>query len=254
MSFVPYSCYQIGKGRPLVLLHGLFGMLSNWESVCAHLSSDFEVIIPELPVYSGPKHYASLNGLLSYVEEFIAHRKLKEVSLMGNSLGGHLALLYALKYPSQVRCMVLTGSSGLYEMSMGSAFFRRGDYEAVRERVQYTFYDPEIVSEEFIQDIFQITRNISKCLRVVAIAKTAQRKNLASELPSIAAPTQLIWGLNDTITPPSVAHHFHVLLQHSVLHFLDKCCHVPMMEHPATFNDLVKTFLLKPMPSPEKAP
>ena len=78
----------------------------------------------------------------------------------------------------------------------------------------------------------------------VAIAKSAQRNNLAEEIPNINVPTLLVWGLNDTITPPMVAHEFNRLIPRSSLKFIDKCCHAPMMEHPEKFNELVEDFLL----------
>lgn len=234
-----------GTGKPMLLLHGLFGGLSNWESVLNRFSQQFRVIIPRLPIYEGPKEYTSIMGLLKYVEKFIKQHALRDLTLVGNSLGGHLVMLYALHHPKNVRKMILTGSSGLFENTLGGSFPRRGSYEYIKERVLYTFYNPNTVSEALIQEVFRITRNISMCLRVVAIAKSAQRHNLSKELRKIATPTLLVWGLNDTITPPAVAHEFHHKLQNATLHFIDKCCHVPMMEHPDHFNRLVADFIEK---------
>jgi pimeloyl-ACP methyl ester carboxylesterase len=113
----------------------------------------------------------------------------------------------------------------------------------VKERVEYTCYSPETISDEFIQEVFDTTKSIPKCLNIVAIAKSAQRHNMASELPSIKVPTLLIWGLNDTITPPMVAHDFHRLIPNSTLRFIDYCCHAPMMEKPQRFNEIVEEYL-----------
>ena len=66
----------------------------------------------------------------------------------------------------------------------------------------------------------------------------------SNDLPKIAVPTFLVWGLNDTITPPMVAHEFNRLITTSQLSFIDQCCHAPMMEHPEKFNELVEDFLL----------
>jgi pimeloyl-ACP methyl ester carboxylesterase len=68
---------------------------------------------------------------------------------------------------------------------------------------------------------------------------------MASDIPNIKAPTFLVWGLNDTITPPIVAHEFNRLIPNSTLRFIDKCSHAPMMEHPEKFNELVEEFMLK---------
>jgi pimeloyl-ACP methyl ester carboxylesterase len=111
--------------------------------------------------------------------------------------------------------------------------------------VEYTFYSPKTISDEFIQEVFDTTRSIPKCLNIVAIAKSAQRHNMATDLPSIKVPTLLIWGLNDTITPPMVAHDFHRLIPNSTLRFIDYCCHAPMMENPQRFNEIVEEYLME---------
>ena len=70
-----------------------------------------------------------------------------------------------------------------------------------------------------------------------------QRHNLSKELAKITVPVLLVWGLNDTITPPPVAHEFARLLPHAELRFLDHCGHAPMMERPAAFNGYLRHFL-----------
>ena len=72
---------------------------------------------------------------------------------MGNSLGGHIALLYALNYPALVDALVLSGSSGIYEATMGSTFFKRQDREFIKERTEMTFYDPRHATEELVDEI-----------------------------------------------------------------------------------------------------
>lgn len=232
-----------GQGDILLLLHGLFGALSNWEHVVQEFKKDFRVIIPLMPIYSMPRRKASVEGLVDFVEEFVNLQGLKDLTLLGNSLGGHVALVYTLRNQQNVKKLVLTGSSGLFENSMGGSFPKRGNKKYIKERVEYTFYDPRTASDELIEEVFEITSSIPKCLNIVAIAKAAQRHNLANELHKIKIPTLLIWGLNDTITPPMVAHEFHKLIPNSKLAFIDKCCHAPMMERPEEFKELLGDFL-----------
>jgi pimeloyl-ACP methyl ester carboxylesterase len=233
-----------GQGGPvLLLLHGLFGALSNWEGVVNGFSRNYRVIIPMLPIYEMPIREAGLEGLRKFLEDFVAHKNLEDMILVGNSLGGHVALIYTLKNASKVKKLVLTGSSGLFEDSMGGSYPKRGNYQYIKERVSYTFYDPQVATKELIDEVFDITNSIPKCLRIVAIAKSAQRNNLAEDIPQIKTPTLLVWGLNDTITPPLVAHEFNRLIPNSELRFIDRCCHAPMMEHPEKFNELVEDFL-----------
>ncbi|MBS1543314.1 MAG: alpha/beta hydrolase [Bacteroidetes bacterium] len=232
-----------GSGQVLMLLHGLFGALSNWEGVVDRFSKSYRVVIPMLPIYDMPIKEAGLEGLRKFVEDFVAEMKLDQMIIMGNSLGGHVALLYTLHNEDRVEKLILTGSSGLFENAMGGSYPRRGSYDYIQERVAYTFYDPRVAAKDLVDEVFETTKSIPKCMRIVAIAKSAQRNNLASDLPKIQVPTLLVWGLNDTITPPMVAYEFNRLIPNSDLRFIDNCCHAPMMEHPQKFNQIVETFL-----------
>lgn len=234
-----------GEGPIIVLLHGLFGALSNWRTVVDSFSKDYRILIPLLPIYGTTVRKADLDGLVGFLEKFVDQIDIGGFTLMGNSLGGHIGLIYTLKHPEKVKNLVLTGSSGLFENSMGGSFPRRGSYEYISERVGYTFYDPATADKELIDEVFETTRSIPKCLRIVSIAKSAQRHNMAKDIHKITTPTLLIWGLNDTITPPMVAHEFNKLMPNSTLRFIDKCCHAPMMEQPERFNSLVDEFLKK---------
>jgi pimeloyl-ACP methyl ester carboxylesterase len=248
MSFVVkqeagFKYLDEGKGETLLLLHGLFGALSNWESVITNFSAKYRVVIPVMPIYEMPIKIASLEGLVSFIESFVAFKSLNNVTLLGNSLGGHIALIYTLTNKENVKRLVLTGSSGLFENAMGGSFPKRGSYDYIKERVAYTFYDPATASKDLVDEVFDITKDIPKCMRIVAIAKSAQRHNMAKEIPKIEIPTLLVWGLNDTITPPMVAHEFNKLIPNSELRFIDKCGHAPMMEHPEKFNKLLSSFM-----------
>lgn len=238
-----FKYIEEGEGPNLLLLHGLFGALSNWDIVINEFKQNFRIFIPMLPIYDLPFRQIGLDALVDHLEGFVDMKKLDNLILMGNSLGGHVALIYTLRCQDKVKKLILTGSSGLFENAMGGSFPKRGSYEYVKERAEYTFYNPKSINEEYIQEIFETTKSIAKCLNIVAIAKSAQRHNMASELPGIKVPTLLVWGLNDTITPPMVAHDFNRLIPNSTLKFIDKCCHAPMMEQPEKFNKILAEFL-----------
>jgi len=239
-----------GQGPVLLLLHGLFGALSNWQEVVEEFSPYYRVVIPVLPVYDMPLLQATVPGLVEYVENFVDKLQLPSTfTLLGNSLGGHIALVYTLHNLPRVSQLVLTGSSGLFEDGMGGSFPKRGDYSFVNERVGYTFYDPAIATKELVDEVFAVTNSNAKCLRMISIARSAQRHNLARELHRIAVPVLLVWGLNDTITPPHVAHEFARLLPQAELQFLDHCGHAPMMERPAAFNRCLSRFLRHAVPA-----
>lgn len=227
----------------LLLLHGLFGALSNFTELIRHFSSQYKVVIPFLPIYTGNLSEANLDFLTEYVHKFVVQMKYREIVLIGNSLGGHLALLYAQQYAENVRGMVLTGSSGLFENTMGDTFPQRGNYEFIKHKTEYTFYDPKTASKELIDEVFDIVNNRDKCMCVIAMAKSAIRHNMAEELPHIYVPTLLIWGKDDRVTPPFVAEDFKKLLPDSELFYIEQCGHAPMMEQPEEFNRILSDFL-----------
>ncbi|GAC1375180.1 MAG: alpha/beta hydrolase [Hymenobacter sp.] len=239
-----YEYVDEGQGPVLLLLHGLFGALSNWQDVVSEFAPDYRVIIPLLPVYDMPLTQAGVPGLVAYVEGFVEAMGLPPAfTVLGNSLGGHIALVYTLKNAARVERLVLTGSSGLFEDSMGGSFPKRGNYAYVRERVGYTFYDPTVATQALVDEVFTVTNSNAKCLRIIAIARSAQRHNLSKELMKIDIPVLLVWGLNDTSTPPPVAHEFARLWPRAELRVLDPCGHAPLMERPAGFNAYLRRFL-----------
>ncbi|MCS6928704.1 MAG: alpha/beta fold hydrolase [Saprospiraceae bacterium] len=232
-----------GKGEVLLLLHGLFGALSNFEALFKRFAGEYRVVIPMLPIYDMPILEVSVKGLVDFVTRFVEYKGFQKVHLLGNSLGGHIALLYALEHPERVASITLTGSSGLFESAFGSAFPKRGDYEYIRKKTADTFYDPAVATKELVDEVFGIVNDRAKGLRIVMTAKSAVRHNLADKLHRIEAPTLLVWGKQDAVTPPFVAEKFHELIKNSRLYFLDKCGHAPMMERPEEFNDILAVFL-----------
>jgi pimeloyl-ACP methyl ester carboxylesterase len=240
-----FSYVEEGTGEPLVLLHGLFGALSNFSGLINYFRSHNRVIIPLLPLLDMDILHTSVGGLAKYVNRFLEALDLNGVHLLGNSLGGHVALVHTLKNPERVKSLVLTGSSGLFENGMGDSYPRRGDYEYIKNKTALTFYDPAIATKELVDEVYSITNNRLKVIKIIALAKSAIRNNLGEELNQINKPTLLIWGNNDTITPPFVGHEFNKLIPNSELHFIDKCGHAPMMEVPDEFNKILHGFLNK---------
>ncbi len=232
-----------GQGETILFLHGLFGSLSNWDGVIDGFAHKYRIVIPMLPIYTMPLKKAGIPGLNVFVAEFILALQLHDFNLVGNSLGGHVGLVYCLENKNKVKRLILTGSSGLFEDGMGGSFPRRGDYNYVKERVAYTFFDPKIATNDLVDTVFEVTNDNQKCLRMISIARSAQKHNMADEVTKLELPTLLVWGLNDTITPPHVAHEFNRLIKGSKLTFIDKCGHAPMMEHPKTFNQMCEEFL-----------
>jgi len=234
-----------GSGEPLVLLHGLFGAMSNFRPLIDYFSRYNKVIVPILPLLEMDILHTSVGGLAKFVHKFLEARDLKGVHLLGNSLGGHVALVHVLKHPERIRSLILTGSSGLFENGMGDSYPKRGDYEYIKKKTELTFYDPKTATKELVDEVYSITNNRIKAIKIIALAKSAIRNNLGEELNQVKVPTLLVWGNNDTITPPFVGQEFNKLIPNSELHFVDKCGHAPMMEVPDEFNAILHQFLKK---------
>ena len=234
-----------GKGPVLVLLHGLFGALSNWVDVVEKFKINYRVVIPLMPIYTLPVLNTNVKSLAEFVNDFITHMNFERVVMIGNSLGGHVTLVYVRRHPERVTGMVLTGSSGLYENAMGGSFPKRENRDYIRQKVEVTFYDPKSATEELVDECFAIVNDKGRLIRILSLAKSAIRHNMSDELKDINIPSCLIWGKQDTITPPDVAEEFNRLLPDCELHWIDKCGHAPMMEKPHEFNDILDKWLTK---------
>jgi 2-hydroxy-6-oxonona-2,4-dienedioate hydrolase len=234
-----------GEGEPLVLLHGLFGALSNFEKLIEYFRQHNKVIVPILPLFDLDILHTTVGGLAKFVHKFLEARDYKNVHILGNSLGGHVGLIHVLKHPERVKSLILTGSSGLFENGMGDSYPKRGDYEYIKNKTELTFYDPQTATKELVDEVYGIINNRIKAIKIIALAKSAIRNNLGEELNQIKQPTLLIWGNNDNITPPFVAREFNKLIPNSELQFIDKCGHAPMMEVPDEFNIILHKFLKK---------
>lgn len=238
-----FDYVEVGEGEPLMLLHGLFGALSNFSDLIEHFKNTHKVIVPILPLYDLDLLHTTVKGLAKHVQQFIDHKGYDQIHLLGNSLGGHVGLVYILNHPAKIKTLILTGSSGLFENAMGDSYPKRGDYEYIRAKTAETFYDPAVATKELVDEVFEITNSRIKVIKIIALAKSAIRHNLGDELGQIQVPTLLIWGKNDKVTPPFVAEDFHKLIPNSELAFIDQCGHAPMMEVPKTFNAILEKFL-----------
>jgi len=239
-----FTYAEAGEGPTIIVLHGLMGALSNFGPTFDYFSKiGYNVLIPELPLYSLPLIKTNVKHLASFLKDFLAHKKIDKAILLGNSLGGHIALYFTKHYPEKVSGMVLTGSSGLYEKAMGDSFPKRGNYEYIAEKAKAVFFDPAIATKELVDDVYATVNDRMKALKTLSIAKSAIRHNMANDLPEMKQPVCLIWGKQDGVTPPEVAHDFHKLLPNSDLFWIDKCGHAAMMERPEEFNEILGDWL-----------
>ena len=233
-----------GSGEVIILLHGLMGAVSNFESTLKVLPDyGYRVILPMLPLYELPMLKTNVNELAEFLNRFTDKLKIDSYTVLGNSLGGHIGLLLALKHPKKIKKLVLSGSSGLYENTLGGQFPKRGDYNYIKSKTEEVFFNPKKATKNLVDEIFEIVNSREKVLRVLMMAKSAIRHNMKDELHKIQQKTCVIWGENDVITPPRVGIEFHENIPNSELFWIKKCGHAPMIEQPEKFNQILTDWL-----------
>lgn len=228
---------------PMVLLHGIFGKPENWEECARYFDGSCEVFAPRLPLESASRAQHNLEHVISFVTDFLDSHGMDRVILGGNSLGGHIALHVALRCPERVVGLILAGSSGLFERGYERNTPRHPDRAWLKGKMLEVFFDEAFVTETLVDEIRAILADRRRIAALVRIAASAKRDNLRELLREISVPVLLVWGMNDEITPPSVAHEFKKRLPLAELEFIEQCGHAPILEKPHEFNRIVERFL-----------
>jgi 2-hydroxy-6-oxonona-2,4-dienedioate hydrolase len=248
-----------GSGsRCVIFLHGLFGGPDNWRSILEGSANGYRFIALQLPIdHDGTRSHRtfhSIRQLTEHVNQLFQHLELDHAVLCGNSLGGHVAIDFCLQYPERVDGLVLTGSAGLYERSLTSGKGLRLSRQLVREQACGIFYNTECVTDEMVDDIYSMLTDRAYRRFLLRVAKATRNHYTVESLADLQAPTMVIWGRNDTITPPFVGEQFRNGIQHADLTFIDECGHAPPMEQPAEFARLLYAFLADIYSDPGRVP
>ena len=239
-----FTFIEEGEGKPIVLLQGLMGGLSNFTSLISYFSTrGYKVYFPNLPIYDLSILNTNLTSLAKYVAKFIEEEVGEPAIIVGNSMGGHVGLILTLSRPDLVRYLVLTGSSGLYERSFGDSFPRKNDRDYIRRKAEEVFYDPKVATEDLVDEVFSVVNDRGKGIKTVMLARSAIKHNMEPELHKIQLPTCIIWGKQDNVTPPEVAIEMDRLIPDSDLFWIDECGHAAMMEKPDEFNIILHDWL-----------
>ena len=238
-----------GHGDTVVLLHGLMGAMEHWEPTVEALGEMCHAIAPALPIFDPTLAEPSVPELGRHVVRLLDQLEIAGAVVGGNSLGGHVALELALMRPDRVTGVILTGSSGLFERGFTRNVPHVPTAEYVRTKMEEVFYDPALVTPEWVTAVRRVVTTRSTALRVVQFARAAKRHNVEADLSRITVPTLLVWGKDDRITPPDVAERFHALIPDSELVFITNCGHAPMLERPEAFNEIVEEWLRETAPA-----
>ena len=227
----------------VVFLHGMFGAPENWRAAMDALSTHCDVYAPLLPVFHTPTQRDPVEYLVQVARDYLRAAQIDRAVLVGNSLGGHIALRLALLEPERVAGLVLSGSSGLFERGLEKNVPRRPNRDWLKQKAAQVFFDERHVTEQVIDEIAAVVYERRSALQLVRLAQSAKRDNLAGSLAQVKAPTLLLWGEEDQITPLATAWQFYELLPDSELETIPRCGHAAMLEQPERFNRLLANFV-----------
>ena len=227
-------------------MHVCVGGFSKIDKTVKYFSErGYKVFVQVLPIFDLPVLHTNLTTIAKYVAKFIEEKTDEPVTIVGNSMGGHIGLILTLARPELVANLVLTGSSGLYERTFGDSFPRKSDKEYIRKKTEEVFYDPAVASDELVDEVFSVVNDRMKGIKTVMLARSAIKHNMLNDLPKIKTPVCLIWGKDDNVTPPDVAVDMDKFLPNSDLYWIEKCGHAAMMEKPDEFNEILYSWLKK---------
>lgn len=228
----------------VIFLHGLLGDITNFSEALKFNKEDFEAHCPSFSFATLTEDEANVHSLLNILKEYIEKKHLNDFHLVGNSLGGHIAICYTYYYSEKVRSLVLAGSSGIYEKNFSFFYPKLYDRNFIKEKIGDIFYNKKKVTPQMVQKYYLLLNDKSIRKKLLLISRSAMKESVINLLPKIQVPCCLIWGKEDKVTPPDVALQFHNLLPKSRLIWFSKCGHVPMMEKPKLFYQTLKKWIV----------
>jgi pimeloyl-ACP methyl ester carboxylesterase len=244
---------QGGAGAPLLILHGEFGV-PGWLQAYELLAEHFTVYVPSLPGFdqsARPDWIISVRDLAAWVTWFVRDLNLSQpLNVIGCSMGGWIAAEIATVNATLFNKLVLVGAAGL-KPEVGELW----DYfvHAPKEAFAQAFYDPEHIPEYMQyygkswtpEEESQVESNREMASRL--LWKPYMRSHtLPTLLHGIATPTLLVWGREDAIIPLNVCQLYERAIPGATAKIMDGCGHMPEMEKPTEFVQVVLDFLTAP--------
>jgi pimeloyl-ACP methyl ester carboxylesterase len=242
--------WERGSGRPMVLVHGLFGDHQDWAPVLGPLAERQRVIAIDLPGFGQseqrPAAQYSLEFYSAQLEALFAAMELREVTLVGNSLGGLISGFYAAAHPERLRGLALVSAAGMRTYSAEEQAFAAERFSAASLAALRPEYIEPLFSLNFAQRTPQreayLEHQRSKlawpdyaayCEVLAACAKFAFAHPLAPALQAMELPVLLLWGDSDVVFPVELARAALPGLKHGRLALVEGASHMPQMDNPA---------------------
>lgn len=235
----------------MVFLHGLVGLNEHWEQVVGLVSPHVRCVLVQIPLLDLRGSDCSVQAvgeLTASAMDQVREELGGSAVLVGNSFGGHVACRLGIERPDLVRGLVLTGSSGVFERPLAETQRMREvqirpTREWVAEKIGELFYDRSKMRPGDLDRAHTELNRRGGARAMVRLSRSARKNNLAESLSDIAAPTLLIWGTEDIVTPPEAAQEFLDRLPDARIRWFDRCGHVPMMENPEGFATALVEFV-----------
>lgn len=252
---------------PVLLLHGIGRSLEDWQGLYGRLAPAHRVISVDLPGFGLSERTAgryTMESIARFVIAFLdvlgEHRPLHVV---GNSLGGAIAMTISTLEPERVRSLVLVNSAGFGKevtialriitlRPLGRRLMRDKSRRAAYRTERALFHDRRFVTEERLDHAQEVGRNpvyddvllaVARHLGTFRGVRRRWRTRLLRSVASQRKPTLVVWGQEDRILPASHLEHARRVFPHARFHLFDKCGHMPQIEREEEFDALVRDFI-----------
>ncbi|MFJ6001641.1 alpha/beta fold hydrolase [Arthrobacter sp. NPDC092385] len=252
---------------PVLLLHGIGRSLEDWEGLYARLAPDHRVISVDLPGFGLSERTEGRYSMESMARFVLAaldtlgeHRPLHVV---GNSLGGAVAMKISALEPQRVRSLVLANSAGfgrevtlalriLAVRPVGRRLMKDKSRKAAYRTERALFHDKRFVTEERLDHAQEVGRNPAYDDVLLAVARHlgtfrgVRRRWRTQLIRTVAAqhkPMLVVWGDEDRVLPASHLDHARAVFPHAEFHLFEKCGHMPQIEREEEFDALVRAFI-----------
>ena len=237
------SIESVGSGPPIVFLHGLLGLNRHWTRTASRLADHSRCVMIEAPLLELRGRRCSIEGVQAIIRQEIVDAINEPAVLVGNSLGGHIALRLALSDPHMVRGLVLAGASGLFERTFERDVQHRPSQEWINRKIADLFADPSRMPEDAVTHAYTELRKRGSARALVRLSRSAKADHMGSRLPGVNVPTLLLWGRQDRVVPLWVGQKLARDLPRAELVVLEDCGHMPAEEAPEASFATVDRFL-----------